>query len=132
VIKNKNILFSTLFFTWAIIFVHSIIPHNHHNEPTEECCTHSHASHSLEISFSGIFTSFSTHDHHSEDANHCHFNISTTLTKFVDSAGIYFYTGNSFIPLTDQITSIQYKNQNLLVKHFYFDSFTHRGPPSIS
>jgi hypothetical protein len=132
VIKNKAIILTPLLFAWTIIFAHSIIPHNHHNEPIEECCAHSHASHTAENSLTGIIAFFSSHDHHSDDTNHCHFNISTTLTKFVDSAGIYFYTGNSFIPLTDHITTIHYKNQNLLVKHFYFDSFTHRGPPVIS
>ncbi len=131
-IKNKTILFSTLFFTWAIIFAHSIIPHNHHNEPAEECCAHSLASHTSENNFTGFIAFFSSCDHHSDNPNHCHFNINTTLTKFVDTTGVNFCSQHIIIPLTDQITTIQYADQNLLVKHFYFDSFTHRGPPSFS
>ena len=125
-IKNKTIQFSTLFVTWAIIFAHSIIPHNHHHESVEECKSHSCSS------LSGIATFYSSHDHNNEDSNHCHFNINTTLTKFVDSPNIFFYSTSIIIPVYTKIQTIHFTNQNLLLKHFYFDSFTRRGPPSFS
>jgi len=132
VIKNKVIQFSTLFFAWAIIFAHSIIPHNHHNEPIEQCKAHSHACHSSNNNFSGIGAFFSIHQPDADDHNHCHFNISTTLTKYVDAPNAFFYSESIITPLAIKTQIVYSNNNDLLLKHFYFDSFSHRGPPSFS
>ncbi len=129
-IKNKAIILAPLLFAWTIIFAHTIIPHNHHNESVEECKSHTNnSSDKHKIDFVSFFSS---HDHHSEAHNHCHFNINTTLTKYVDSPVAYFYSENTIITVSDQIQTIYFDHQVSLLKHIYFDSFSHRGPPSFS
>lgn len=132
VIKNKYISFSSMFIAWAIIFVHSIIPHNHHNEPLQECQSNAHTGLTTEIGFSKVSISFSSNDHECDNANHCHFNINTTLTKFVDNPGINLTAETITIPSLVKEQTIYFNNRDFLFKHFYFDSFSHRGPPAFS
>jgi len=128
VIKNKAIILAPLLFAWTVIFAHSIIPHNHHDEPQSEC-KHSHPSDSHN-QHSAVFLE---HHHSSETHDHCHFNISTTLTKFVDSPDAFLHFLNYInLPVLTQIQPLQVNNNELLIKHIYFDSISHRGPPSFS
>ena len=129
-IKNKAIILTPLLFAWTIIFAHSIIPHNHHHESVEECKTHT--DNSNDNHRTDFVSFFSSHDHHSEDNNHCHFNINTTLTKYVDSPNAFFYSEIVIVPVSSLVQTICCDHQVSLLKHFYFDSFTHRGPPSFS
>jgi len=128
VIKNKAIILAPLLFAWTIIFVHSILPHNHHNESASEC-KHSHSSDSHD-QHTAVFLE---HHHSSETHDHCHFNISTTLTKFVNSPDAFLHSHNYInLPVLTQIQPLQVNNNELLLKHIYFESISHRGPPSFS
>ena len=125
-IKNKAVILAPLLFAWTIIFAHSVIPHNHHDEPQSEC------NHSCDSNIQNT-TNFLGHNHSSDSHDHCHFNINTTLTKFVDSPNAFLHSSNYIsLPVLTQIQPLQVNNNELLLKHIYFESISHRGPPSFS
>ena len=128
-ILKKSIIIPPLYLAWLIIFAHSVIPHNHHNE-SESFCT-SQVPIERNNSFKEIHVDYCNtgYQNTSDTHNHCHFNISTTLTKILDSANEFNYTSFFIIPIFEQIQIIPFKNNNLLFKHFYLESLSHRGPP---
>jgi len=133
VIKNKAIILTPLLFAWTIIFAHSIIPHNHHDIPQEECRSHSQHNDSSDNSLLRFASQFSDNNHRADNHDHCHFNINTTLTKFVDSPDAFLHFHNYInLPVLTQTQPLHGINNELLLKHIYFDSISHRGPPSFS
>lgn len=129
---KKAIIIPPLYLAWIIIFAHSIIPHNHHNESKDECeslCPVNKHNTSDKILLGEFLTD---HNDKSENHDHCHFNISTTLTKFVDSAGDFIHTDIFIVPVLAKIQILHVNNYDLQLNQFYLDSLSHRGPPCLS
>ena len=78
-IKNKNILLSFLLLAWAIIFAHSVVPHNHHFFEQVSECTHEH-SHDLEYEVNA-----EVHDcDHDCNDQACHFHVDILAQVSID------------------------------------------------
>ena len=124
-IRNKYIISPFLFLAWTIIFVHSIIPHHHHDEDLFSDCVQCHV-HGETISESSCIW-----DHDVDSKDHvCHFKVETFTQVSID---------NIFIVNTDNIllksVSVSRADNIEFYSEFVSEQIPKtnflRGPPTI-
>ena len=136
-IKNKRIILSILFFAWAIIFAHGIIPHHHHLEkhPSEKVNhshnhdhTHHHHSHEHENDISFEQMHECNHDNHDHS---CHFHVEVLTQISIDKTFIV-NTENTFF----SYSPLKEKNNYTYNTEIVFEQLPKtdhlRGPPFIA
>lgn len=128
-IKNKSIILPFLFLAWTIIFVHSVIPHHHHDTFHETKCLNDHHEHEHAIQLSEFAE---IHDCDSDCSDHaCHFQVEILTQVSIDNIFIcpqenYLYSDVSCVKTNHpnfykDIISEDFPKTNYL-----------RGPPSIA
>ena len=125
-IRNKYIILPFLFIAWTIIFVHSIVPHHHHDEQNTNLCSHCDVQ---GFSSEEKFQIWDTEHHHTDHV--CQFKIETIAHGSIDKLFIANIE-NSFFK------SVIIKETNVL--DFYGNFFSDqipktkhlRGPPHLS
>lgn len=122
-VRNKYIIFPFLLLAWAIIFLHSVIPHHHHSDDLFSECNYCQV-HYHHVSQVGEILSSA---HHCNE-HVCHFHVDLLNQISIDNVFIVD-TENVFF---DYLTFIETCNDN------YFDEFVSdhlvksnylRGPP---
>lgn len=125
-IKNKYIILSFLLFAWTIIFVHSIVPHDHHSEKLFTGCDTEHVNEVNSCKLSEI------HDCEHESNNHaCHFHLEIFTRISLDNIFIV----NNEDKFLNHISFVENSNTSFYVE-FCSDQIPQsnylRGPPQIS
>lgn len=131
-IRDKRIILPFLLIAWAIIFVHSIVPHHHHsgiNTEQNQCHHESHIKYQNHNEVS-LIPEYTCCNHDNED-HACHFHVETLTQISID---------NNFIP--NELNSLLSDLSCIETTHtYYFEEFIFcnipktdylRGPPVIS
>lgn len=124
-IRNKYIISPFLFLAWAIIFVHSIIPHHHHEENFFAECIECHV-HGHTLSDNSCIWN---NDNDSKD-HVCHFKVETFTQVSIDNIFIV-NSDNSFLSssISRDVHNIDYYVE-FISEQIPKTNFL-RGPPKI-
>ena len=112
-----------LFFAWAIIFAHSIVPHHHHSENIVSECNHdyAHDTHYLENS------EINNCDHNGNDYT-CHFHVEIFTQVSIDN--IFLVSSEDLF--LNYLSFSEVSNNSYYIE-FITDQITNtnylRGPP---
>jgi hypothetical protein len=126
VVRNKYLILPFLLFAWTIIFVHSIVPHNHHSENLFAKCDTEH------INEVNLFEFTEIHDCEHECNDHaCHFHVEILTRISLDNMFIV----NTEYEFLNHILSEEICNTNFYIE-FVSEQIPQsnylRGPPKIS
>ncbi|NOQ26819.1 MAG: hypothetical protein GQ564_15775 [Bacteroidales bacterium] len=125
-VRNKYLILPFLLFAWTIIFVHSIVPHNHHSEKLFTKCNTEHIFEGNSFEFTEI------HDCEQDCNDHaCHFHVEILTRISLDNIFI-INTEDEFL---NHISFLETKNSSFYIE-FISDQIPQsnylRGPPQIS
>ncbi|MEE4196774.1 MAG: hypothetical protein V2I54_03955 [Bacteroidales bacterium] len=103
--------------SWAIIFVHSIIPHHHHDIHHLQGCNHCHGTHPHPNDVQEI------NDHPDAQDHACHFHVEVLSKVSID----HVFLANSGNVL-DQLLPLQNSEQKSYYPDTYYESLFYTRP----
>jgi len=123
--KNLKIKATFIFIAWAIIFAHSVIPHNHCDDSIINCCASTQKSCPANEA-QGILPEFMVH--HSSDIDVCH--LSGFLFHQLDHDNLISdFTGSPVRSHLPEVKVIQYQHKADIREEHLNESASLRAPP---